>query len=53
MISMNTPAQNTNNPEKLQMLGYGLLNISKINNRGKFSIILQRGIGVPLIQNVI
>ena len=54
MIAMNTPAQNTtNNPEKLRMLGYGLLKISEVNSFGGFSIILQRGIGVPLIQNVI
>ncbi|MHA2194344.1 MAG: hypothetical protein ACXABO_02005 [Promethearchaeota archaeon] len=50
---MNT-AQNINNgSEKLQMLGYGLLNISEINSGGNFNIIFQKGIGVPLIQNII
>jgi len=53
MIVMNN-AQNTDkDPEKLQMLGYGLLNISDINNGGSFSIDFQKGIGVPLIQNII
>lgn len=54
MIAMNTPAQNTsNNSEKLRMLGYGLLKISEINTLGEFSIVYQKGIGVPLLQNVI
>lgn len=47
-------AQNVNNSsEKLQMLGYGLLKISEIDSGGKFNIIFQKGIGVPLIQNVV
>ena len=54
MISMNTPAQNTtHNSEKLQMLGYGLLSIRELKTFGDYTIILQKGIGVPLIQNVI
>ncbi len=53
MIAMNT-AQNINNgPERLQMLGYGLLNISEVDSDGKFDIICQKGMGAPLIQNVI
>ena len=53
MIAMDK-AQNINNgPEKLQMLGYGILRISDINSGGKFDISYQKGIGVPLIQNII
>ena len=52
MIAMNN-AQNINNgTEKLQMLGYGLLNLN-INSGGNFNISFQKGIGVPLIQNII
>ncbi|MHA2181466.1 MAG: hypothetical protein ACXAAH_08590 [Promethearchaeota archaeon] len=53
MIAMNN-AQNINNgSEKLQMLGYGLLNITDINSGGDFNIIITKGIGIPLIQNVV
>lgn len=55
MIAMNNNrAQNfNNNSEKLQILGYGLLKISEIESGGIFNIIFQKGIGVPLIQNVV
>jgi len=53
MIVMNNPQNVNNGTEKLQMLGYGLLRISSINSGGKFNIISQKGIGMPLIQNVI
>jgi hypothetical protein len=47
-------AQNINsNLERLQILGYGLIKISDIESGGAFEIILQKGIGIPLIQNVI
>ncbi|MFX0003313.1 MAG: hypothetical protein ACFFAA_00815 [Promethearchaeota archaeon] len=47
-------AQNINNTsEKFQMLGYGLIKISYIESEGNFKIILQKGIGVPLIQNIL
>jgi len=53
MIAMNT-AQNTNdNSEKLQMLGYGLLKITDLHSEGNFGITFQKGIGVPLIQNIV
>ncbi|MFX0137498.1 MAG: hypothetical protein ACFFDN_27920 [Candidatus Hodarchaeota archaeon] len=51
---MDKATQNVNNSsEKLQMLGYGLLKISEIDSGGIFNIIFQKGIGVPLIQNVV
>ena len=53
MIAMNTAQNTTDNSEKLQMLGYGLLKISDVNSEGKFDITYQKGIGVPLIQNII
>ncbi len=53
MIAMNTAQNTTDNSEKLQMLGYGLLRISDVNSEGKFDITYQKGIGVPLIQNII
>jgi len=37
----------------LQMLGYGLINISNLSNNDKIHILFQKGIGTPLIQNVI
>jgi len=51
MIAMNKIAQNSTKLEKLQMLGYGLLEMNESN--GNFEIIFQKGIGVPLIQNII
>ena len=53
MIAMNNAQNIDNGTVKLQMLGYGLLNISNINSGGQFNIIFQLGIGVPLIQNII
>jgi len=53
MIAMDKAQNINNNIEKLQMLGYGLLNISDTEFGGNFETILQKGIGVPLIQNVL
>jgi hypothetical protein len=53
MIAMNKVQNISKNSEKLQMLGYSLLNISDINSRGNFKIEFQKGIGVPLLQNVL
>ena len=35
------------------MLGYGLINISDLSNNHQIHILFQKGIGTPLIQNVI
>jgi hypothetical protein len=53
MIAMNNTQNINNGTEKLQMLGYGLLKISNVNSGGNFNITFQKGIGVPLIQNII
>ncbi|KKM60391.1 hypothetical protein LCGC14_1542280, partial [marine sediment metagenome] len=53
MIVMNKAQNSENNSDKLQMLGYGLLKISEISLEGKFDIEFQKGIGVPLIQNIL
>ncbi|MCK4286845.1 MAG: hypothetical protein KAX18_11610, partial [Candidatus Lokiarchaeota archaeon] len=53
MIAMNNPQNINNGTEKLQMLGYGLVTISDINSGANFTISFQRGVGVPLIQNLI
>lgn len=54
MIAMDLRAQNMNDGlAKLQMLGYGLIRIIDFESGGNFNIILQKGIGVPLIQNVL
>ncbi len=43
----------SNDTRSLQILGFGLVKIMEANSGGKFEIILQRGIGIPLIQNVL
>ena len=48
---MNKAQNIINNSEKLQMLGYGLIDILNINTGGATNIIFQKGIGMPLIQN--
>ncbi len=53
MIVMNKAQNSDSTSVKLQMLGYGLLKLSEINSEGKFDIMFQKGIGVPLIQNII
>jgi hypothetical protein len=53
MIAMEKAQNVKDNSERFQMLGYGLLIISDIESKGAFKIILQKGIGVPLIQNVL
>ncbi len=53
MIAMNNAQNSNNGSEKLQMLGYGILMISDISSSAKFDIGFQKGIGVPLIQNII
>ena len=50
---MNNTQNINNGTEKLQMLGYGLLKISNVNSGCNFNITFQKGIGVPLIQNII
>jgi len=50
---MNNTQNIINNSRKLQMLGYALINILNIKNGGIFNIFSQKGIGVPLIQNII
>ena len=37
----------------LQMLGFGLVNISDFSSNDRFQILFQKGIGTPLIQNII
>jgi hypothetical protein len=39
--------------ETLPMLGYGLIKISDFSNNHKIHVLFQKGIGTPLIQNVI
>lgn len=53
MIAMNNTQNINDNSEKVHMLGYGLLENSNIINNGIFDIVFQKGIGVPLIQNII
>jgi hypothetical protein len=53
MIAMDKAQNINNNTERFQMLGYSLLNIPDVEFNGEFRIILQKGIGVPLIQNVL
>ena len=53
MIAMNKAQNISNNHEKIQMLGYGLISISDIEVGGNFNIIFQKGIGMPLIQNIL
>ncbi len=54
MIAMDSKVQNMNGDlAKLHMLGYGLIKITDIETGGIFNIVLQKGIGVPLIQNIL
>jgi hypothetical protein len=53
MIAMEKDQNTHNNSEKLQLLGYGLLTISDIDVGGSFNILFQKGIGIPLIQNIL
>ena len=39
--------------DTLQMLGFGLVNISDFRSNDRFQILFQKGIGTPLIQNII
>ncbi|MBY8990644.1 MAG: hypothetical protein KGD58_07825 [Candidatus Lokiarchaeota archaeon] len=41
------------NPLVMEILGIGLVKISQIDTKGRFDVLFQKGIGVPLIQNVI
>ncbi|MFX0145978.1 MAG: hypothetical protein ACFE9C_18070 [Candidatus Hodarchaeota archaeon] len=41
------------NTVKMEILGIGLVKISQIDIEAKFDVLFQKGIGVPLIQNVI
>ena len=52
-IQMNGHFDTTEAKDILQMLGYGLIQISNSSNYDKIHILFQKGIGTPLIQNVI
>ncbi|MFX1365713.1 MAG: hypothetical protein ACFFCE_16430 [Promethearchaeota archaeon] len=52
MIAMDTNRNSSKPIEKLHMLGYGLLDISDLENGGKLNVVFQKGIGVSLIQNI-
>jgi len=52
-IQMNSQLDTTETKDILQMLGYGLIKISDFSNNDKIHILFQKGIGTPLIQNVI
>ena len=52
-IQMNSELESTDTKEIMQMLGYGLINISGFTSNHKIHILFQKGIGTPLIQNVI
>ena len=50
---MNGQLDSRNTQDILHMLGYGLIKISDLSNNEKIHILFQKGIGTPLIQNVI
>lgn len=53
MIIMENYENHTENSLIMQMLGIGLVKISQIKNHANFQVIFHKGIGVPLIQNII
>jgi len=53
MIAMINAQNIINSSGKVQMLGYALIDILNIKNGGILNILSQKGIGVPLIQNII
>lgn len=53
MIVMKDYYKQKDNREILQILGFGLDKIFELNSDGGFDIIFQKGIGIPLIQNVL
>ncbi|MFX1376236.1 MAG: hypothetical protein ACFFA0_10510 [Promethearchaeota archaeon] len=52
MIIMEKDQNSKEIPVVMEMLGIGLVKISQINIEAKFNVLFQKGIGVPLIQNV-
>jgi hypothetical protein len=50
---MNDQLDSRDAQETLPMLGYGLINISNLSNNDKIHVLFQKGIGTPLIQNVV
>ena len=53
MIIMENHQNFRENPLVMEMLGIGLVKISQIDVGAQFNVLFQKGIGVPLIQNVI
>ncbi len=53
MIVMENTQQLKINSNQLKMLGIGLIKIPKNNSNGEFDLLYQKGIGLPLIQNII
>lgn len=53
MIIMENHQNFRENPLVMEILGIGLVKISQIDTKGRFDVLFQKGIGVPLIQNVI
>ncbi len=53
MIIMENYQNSRENTLAMEMLGIGLVKISHIDVEATFNVIFQKGIGVPLIQNII
>ncbi len=53
MLTMENYSKSKDSPLVLQMLGIGLVKITQVDIGGKFEVIFQKGIGVPLIQNIL
>lgn len=53
MITMENHQNFRENPLVMEMLGIGLVKISQIDTDAQFNVLFQKGIGTPLIQNVI
>lgn len=53
MIVMEDYYKQKDNRETLQILGFGLVKIFELNSDRGLNIIFQKGIGFPLIQNVL
>lgn len=53
MIIMENYQNSKDNPIVMEILGIGLVKISQTDIEAKFKVLFQKGIGVPLIQNVI
>jgi len=53
MIIMDNYQNSKENPLAMEMLGIGLVKILQIDIDAKFNVLFQKGIGEPLIQNII